>query len=301
MPTETERRPQLNIDGNNVAYRALLGSGGYGRRRSSGLTGTAAQVHSRSRSAQQPEIVLLLMLSKWLRRFNPASANVFWDCHGAPWRRKIAPQYKGTRYSLPHHSAAVQQRLSQLIDNTKAILQFLGVRQYERGGQEADDLIYAACRAMAGGDVVVVSSDSDLQQLAWLLPSVKIYCPGKDKVLDRPKIDPVVQKALCGDSTDNIEGFRGIGQVKSAVLMERADRLYEFIEAVDSAKFKRNLALIDLTANPSYINNYLYVLGVMAQPVQLDKKRAIDVAIERKIVGFMSVLPKLEWLLKRIS
>jgi len=39
----------------------------------------------------------------------------------------------------------------------------------------------------------------------------------------------------------------------------------------------------------------------MAQPVQLDKKRAIDVAIERKIVGFMSVLPKLEWLLKRIS
>ena len=100
------------------------------------------------------------------------------------------------------------------------ILEELCIRQYEFENVEGDDIIaYYVKNKKPNEKVVIVSSDKDLTQL--ISDTVIVYNPRlkdfvtKDNSVDKIGItheNVVLEKILCGDSSDNIKGVRGMGE-----------------------------------------------------------------------------------------
>lgn len=100
------------------------------------------------------------------------------------------------------------------------ILEELCVRQYEFENVEGDDIIsYYVHHKRPIEKVVIVSTDMDLTQL--ISEDVIIYNPSKGDFVTRHNSaeklgvlheNVVLTKVLCGDSSDNIKGIRGVGQ-----------------------------------------------------------------------------------------
>jgi 5'-3' exonuclease len=280
----------LLIDGKNTAYRSVFA----GR-------GNADLSHC------HPFSVWLRFASVWFDKFKPNSVHMFWDCPTADiWRKKVLVEYKDHRQQMPAYTDEVQGQLNSLIVAAQAILPYMGIRQYVRAGQECDDLIYAACRVLmpprsSQDKIIIISNDSDFLQLQWSMPHVMVYLPKNRKFADHPDCNPAIQKALNGDKADNIDGFRGIGPVKSRQLALNMSQLIEYLGLVDAKKFKRNLALIDLSANPAYLTNMLYIMSVLAQQVAVDPKIVNTLSLEYKVRGLNSEFSRALIALKKLS
>ncbi len=269
----------LLIDGKNTAYRALYAS-----------RGTQKQYH--------PFVVWLRLASHWLEKFKPDSVHVFWDCpKNEVWRKKVLQEYKDHRDSMQHYDDEVQQIMRNMLLAARKCFEYMGVRQYYRKTQECDDLIYSACRLMTPlkSDqikVIVISSDSDFIQLQWAMSHVVCFDPNKNKFFDPPQANPIFQKALIGDKADNIDGYRGIGPVKGKKIAEDFNVLREFLENNDGSKFKRNLALIDMSLNPARVNNEIYLAKNMYKPVEFNKDKLMKLSTELKLKGFVGEYPR---------
>lgn len=99
------------------------------------------------------------------------------------------------------------------------IFEELCVRQYQFDYVEGDDLIsYYVHRKKPNEKVVIVSTDRDLMQL--ISDTVAIYNPREKRWITKENAieelgftheNVVLSKILCGDSSDNIKGVKGLG------------------------------------------------------------------------------------------
>lgn len=281
----------LLIDGKNTVYRAAyayMGNQQYGK--------------------YHPFVTWIKFVKIWLDKFKPLSCHIFWDCaKNDVWRKKILSEYKDNRHDMQHYGDDVQSVVNDIIYAAKVMLDYLCVRQYSRDTQECDDLIYAASRVLVPSNendyrVVIISDDSDFTQIQWLMSHVKCFTPKNNKIVERPVCDPSVQKALCGDKADNIDGFRGIGPVKSMNLASDKNKLFEFLnsQSIDNVKFKKNLALIDMSMNPFVLPNTLYVMEELSKDVKFDKAKVNELAVINKINGLMGEMSNIVPAFKRL-
>jgi 5'-3' exonuclease len=105
-------------------------------------------------------------------------------------------------------------------DILQEILDELFVRQYMYDNVEGDDLIAYYCQHKQKNDyIVIVSEDRDLSQLirediCLYIPSIKKFVSPKNdrEVLGIPYYNVVFKKIICGDTSDNIKGVKGIGE-----------------------------------------------------------------------------------------
>ena len=99
-------------------------------------------------------------------------------------------------------------------------LEELFVRQCLCNEVEADDLIaYYVKHKKKEEKIVIVSNDRDLTQLirddvTVYLPNVKKFITPKNhkELMGYPCENVVVKKILCGDTSDNIKGIKGLGE-----------------------------------------------------------------------------------------
>ena len=99
------------------------------------------------------------------------------------------------------------------------ILDELCIRQFEFENVEGDDIISYYVRSKKLEErVVIVSSDKDLTQL--ISDTVIIYNPRKKDYINRSNAvseigvlseNVVLEKMICGDTSDNIKGVKGVG------------------------------------------------------------------------------------------
>ena len=138
----------------------------------------------------------------------------------------LAFQKKCIEYSRNkrNHVKKCQETDEESFERQKLILQNileeLCIRQYEYENVEGDDIIsYYVHNKRINEKVVIVSSDKDLTQL--ISDTVIIYNPRiKDFITHENSSDKlgiyhenvVVEKILCGDSSDNIKGIKGLGE-----------------------------------------------------------------------------------------
>lgn len=102
----------------------------------------------------------------------------------------------------------------------KQILEELFVRVCEYDEVEGDDLIaYYVKHKKDNERVVIVSGDRDLTQLindevCVYIPSLKKYISPKNHIqeLGYTHENVLIKKILCGDSSDNIKGIKGMGE-----------------------------------------------------------------------------------------
>ncbi len=230
--------PALFVDARNALYRAI-----YASKMSARRSGHANRYHY--------FVVFLRQMASWINRYKPSSMHVFWDApRKTVWRRKALETYKDRSKST--YVEDISEDLFKTTNIAKAMLKHMGVRQYERAEMEADDLIYAATAVYHPKESVIISTDSDLVQIPFSFKSSVVFDPHKSQVMDVPNYSPVQQKALAGDKSDSIDGYRGIGPVKSKALVSDPVALQEFLTDRGRNIFHRNLLLIDLALVPGF-------------------------------------------------
>jgi 5'-3' exonuclease len=278
----------LLIDAKNMLYRAVF---------------TARSDKKFTQRGHHPINIVLHFLIFYLEKFNPDEFHIFWDSRrDLTWRREISPQYKGNRGSNPE----IHDILVNLTEVCTAMFQNLGMKQYYKDCQEADDLIYAFCKLHRrtthdpDSEIIIVSSDGDLKQISFNFKNVRIHHPlVKDRLFEpTPSFDPVTYKCLVGDKSDNIDGYYGVGDIKARLLIEDRRKKHEFFESekaiikrdgkklfVGSKKFIENNLLIDLSLCPYVLENMGYVLSKQTKQVKFDLAKIRELISKYKLRG----------------
>ncbi len=186
------------------------------------------------------------ILRRILREKQPECLAVAWDTRGPVFRHKIYPEYKANRPPMPDDLVPQIPYIHKIVDA-------YNILSMEHEDKEADDLIAAAVRCLAGDTcrVVIVSGDKDLLQL--VSKNVTLWDPMNDKLMDEKK---VVEKygvrpvqlldylALTGDSADNIPGVPGIGPKTAQKLIAAygsLEGLYAAVDELKASKMKERL------------------------------------------------------------
>lgn len=230
--------------------------------------------------------ILLRQLTRWMNLFSPTSVHIFWDApRNTVWRKKILKTYKDR--SVNPYYGDISEDLKIATEVAQDFFALMNVRQYSRTAMEADDMIYAATSVLHPSESVIISSDSDMIQIPFYFSSSKQYDPGKKSVVEVPKNNPAVQKALVGDKSDMIDGYNGIGPKKSALLLEDHKLLRKFLDDNNADIFHRNLLLIDLSLCQQLLHNRMYVQKRLSEPTKFSGKEINELIIKHKVNGLL--------------
>lgn len=209
----------LLLDAYNLMYRARYGFG----------KGEHSTIFSFFRS-----------LRPLVEKFQPDQ--VYFVLEGYPKKRMaLLPEYKGTRVYDDKDDFQRQKRY--IIDVMKESFPVHVVRHPD---YECDDVIgNLVVHTHKDDECIVVSTDTDFIQLYDQADNVKLYNPVRKKIVDSPEFDYVTWKALKGDGSDNIEGFKGIGDKRATALALDEVMLEGFLGKDDNQLFfDRNYTLI---------------------------------------------------------
>ena len=146
---------------------------------------------------------------------------------GNNWRKKSSDTYKANRDSAGVAHYADQSLLLE------EVLPTLGMNVAKVGGYEADDVIAHISRhSSAYEEIHICTCDRDLLQLVTNKVKVLLFNSAKkmelvdiDWVLEKEGVYPAeikYKKSLCGDSSDNIAGIKGIGPKTSVKIIEES-------------------------------------------------------------------------------
>lgn len=164
---------------------------------------------------------------------------VAFDLHAPTFRHKMYKEYKGTRKPMP-------DELVKQVPVLKELLRSMNICIVEKEGYEADDVIGTISRKFKEVKTYIYTGDRDSYQLVNEHVSV---CFTKRGVTDldyltaenfheKTGLEPwqiVEEKAIMGDSSDNIPGVRGIGPKGAMELLSaygNLDAIYENIEKI---------------------------------------------------------------------
>lgn len=158
--------------------------------------------------------------------------------------------------SYKAHRKPVDIEFSSQLPGVFEILKAFGIKTWEVDGYEADDIIGTACKEFQDkADIIIVSNDRDLWQL--VNENVTVMVPTKGDVVEwigpkeidtRLGITPIQiidYKALRGDTSDNIPGVHGIGEVTALKLIKEyssIEELYRNIAKVQPKSLQEKLA-----------------------------------------------------------
>jgi hypothetical protein len=137
------------------------------------------------------------------------------DNHTATnWRKTISPHYKANRAELRLKSGidfeteySNMNRLREQLDESTPFY-FISLRSdfnNQTVALEADDIISVVCRYYSEHEIVIISRDSDLQQL-YHFPNVKIYNPYMKRYINVTNPLEILSKKIIGkEVSDNLK------------------------------------------------------------------------------------------------
>ena len=179
----------------------------------------------------------------------PTHFAVAFDPPAKTFRHEIFPEYKANRSETPEQ---IKGALEPLIE----IMEAISVPVLMKEGYEADDVIgtIALKASQEGFKVYMVTPDKDYGQL--VSDSVFQYKPGKSggdaEILSKEDIcntydieEPkqvIDILTIWGDSSDNIPGVRGIGEVSSKKLINKYKSVDNIYNSLDELPEKQRLA-----------------------------------------------------------
>ncbi|MBR5836720.1 MAG: DNA polymerase I [Bacteroidales bacterium] len=163
-----------------------------------------------------------------IEREKPTHLAVAFDPPGGTFRHEMFPEYKGTRSETPQ---LVIDSLEPLCELCKA----MGFPVLMLKGYEADDVIGSMAKRAEkeGFEVYMVTPDKDYGQL--ISQNIIQYKPGKaggdNELIDVQKVcekygierpEQVIEiLTICGDSSDNVPGVKGVGEVGAGKLIAK--------------------------------------------------------------------------------
>ena len=180
----------------------------------------------------------------------PNSIAVAFDVSKATFRLEKYPEYKANRLTMPD---SLRTQLSLIQEGLRAF----DIPIYTKEGYEGDDVIGTIAKQarLKGHKTYILTGDRDSFQLVddeglitVLIPSKgEIVKYNKQEVFEKMEVYPsqiVDYKALCGDSSDNIPGIKGIGPKSASTLLaeyQTLDGVYQNIDLITKKALKEKL------------------------------------------------------------
>ena len=186
-----------------------------------------------------------LMLERILEDTKPKYALVAFDKGKETFRHKSYEAYKGTRDKTP-------TELVEQFGYVRELIESYGIKYEEHFDYEADDIIgtYAKIAEKAGLEVIIVSGDKDLTQLASDnitiyytkrgVTEIDYYTP--EFINEKYGLTPkqiIDMKGLMGDKSDNIPGIPGVGEKTAIKLLTEYETVENVLENIDSISGKK--------------------------------------------------------------
>jgi DNA polymerase-1 len=189
------------------------------------------------------------MLIKLLRAEDPKYIAITFDAHSAEktnFRKELYEEYKANRSKMPDD-------LKVQLPYFHKVVEAMHIPLKEQAGVEADDVIATMTKKAReeGLEVCIISADKDLMQLlsdkVCMLDTMRDKTYRPEDVHERFNVTPDKVRyvlALAGDTSDNIPGVPGIGEITGGRLIEEfgdLDTLLANIDKVSGKKRKQNL------------------------------------------------------------
>mgnify|MGYP003307361528 CR=1 FL=1 len=187
-----------------------------------------------------------------IEREKPSHLAVAFDPPGGTFRHEMYPEYKGTRSETPQLVIDSLEPLTQLCQAMK--IPVLMIKGYE-----ADDVIGSMAKRAEkeGFYVFMVTPDKDYGQL--ISEQIIQYKPGKsgseNELIDQHKIcekfgisspEQFIEiLTICGDSSDNIPGVKGVGEVGAGKLISKFGTVEEIYRHLDELTPKQREAFVN--------------------------------------------------------
>lgn len=182
-------------------------------------------------------------LFKTIQDLKPDYLVLTLDAKGKTFRHEEFEEYKAKRVKAP-------DELYAQIPLVKRVAKAFDIPMFEVPGFEADDLIGTIVKKTDGQvEKVIVTGDMDAFQLVD--EHTKVYKFGRgiqdatlydaESMRSHYALSPemiIDYKAICGDSSDNIPGVRGIGDKGAKTLLEEFGDLDNIYKNLDSDKIK---------------------------------------------------------------
>lgn len=199
--------------------------------------------------------LFFMMMEKLKKDFNVKKLYIAWDGkEGTNWRKEILPEYKANRKNKPE----IRKCIRRIFKNTNE-----SYIQIQKIDAEADDIIYALCRCL-NNHKVIVSADKDFVQIVQEGFAESVFNPVTKKYRDIPEIDNVIEKSICGDSSDNLKGVPGCGPSFLKEYVKGNKKLSKEQKDI----FEKHKKIIGLKNNPSknelveYVDKYIFAMTV---------------------------------------
>jgi len=186
-----------------------------------------------------------LMLERILEDTKPKYALVAFDKGKETFRHKSYEAYKGTRDKTP-------TELVEQFGYVRELIESYGIKYEEHFDYEADDIIgsYAKIAEKAGLEVIIVSGDKDLTQLAS--DNITVYYTKRgvteidhytpEFINEKYGLTPqqiIDMKGLMGDKSDNIPGIPGVGEKTAIKLLTEYETVENVLENIDNISGKK--------------------------------------------------------------
>lgn len=188
---------------------------------------------------------ILISLKKKYRAFKFIVA---WD-NRPDKKYELKPDYKAGRTRLP---GKVYDQMAQI----KKFLSSCGIDQYEKRGEEADDVIATLVRRYRdeSSKIYVYSNDKDLLQLVED-GKVIVFRPkvgntpekffDEEAVVDKFNVRPdklALYRSFDGDNSDNIQGVPRVRRKLIASVISNCNDIKEVFNSLEDEKIKKILS-----------------------------------------------------------
>ncbi len=224
-----------------------------------------------------------------IEREKPTHLAVAFDPPGGTFRHEMYPDYKGTRQETPQLIIDALEPLCELCEAMR--FPVLMVK-----GFEADDVIGSMAKRAEkeGFDVFMVTPDKDYGQL--ITDHITQYKPGKsgtdDELINVAKVcekygisrpEQVIEiLTLCGDSSDNIPGVKGVGEVGAGKLIAKYDNVANIYAHIDELTPKQREAFMNAEGHISMSHALVTIRTDIALDIESEAMR-VDYEYDPKV------------------
>ena len=245
----------LLIDGNNLVYRIFF---------------KLPSLYAPSKEASSEIYGFLKSIVAFKKLYRPEYIIVVWDSPNSLRKLKY-PTYKANRNN---RDPEIIKYIIEQINLIKTEIKDIGICSLHKNGYEADDIIAVLCKNKSLHPVIITSADSDLYQLLNNKVIINNYEGEFATINFKQKFgfEPyfyTLYKSLVGDTSDNIKGVLGIGDIKAKKLLKECkydqNAILDRLKIAEKEMFINALKLITLPYNkeellskPFEINKYIF-------------------------------------------
>lgn len=161
--------------------------------------------------------IFMSQINRLKRELKSDNVYIAWDGrYGAQWRKEVLPEYKSGR------NKEGKEFLFSSLDYCREIESH---NNFHHDDYEADDIIYALCRAI-DDEKVICSADKDFIQIVQEGLANKLYNPISKQFREIPEICAITRSAICGGD-DSLKGVPQKGEAFLKKFVKRQARLTE--------------------------------------------------------------------------